>query len=276
MMQKDDTVIGVIPARIGSSRLARKPLQQISEKSLIEHVWRQCLEAQLLDRLVIATDSEEVFSEASSFGAEVVMTSADIPSGSDRAAACCAILAGCPRENPSLEEVQEYLPQSCSLIVNIQGDMPFIKAQVIDESIEFFRDRSALYDLLTIATSIRDLDEFRDPSTVKVVCDQKGRGMYFSRSGIPYERDGMQDKAPSLALKHFGLYLYKPEILSDFIALEQSSLERCERLEQLRLLEAGYRIGVYQPDEGLFADWIDIDTDNDLEKARNLVQGKGE
>lgn len=221
--------LAVIPARLGSTRLPRKPLHRIAGRPLVEWVWRRVVAVPLFDHVVIATDSEEIMEHARSFGAEVEFTSPDHPSGTDRVA-----------------EVARRLPyRNFPIIVNVQGDEPFIDPAHLSAAVRLVREED--WDVGTVAAPIRNREEWLSPSVVKVVRALDGGALYFSRSPIPHLRDGEpgpSDFASGEFLHHLGVYAYRANALQQWVSLPEGKLERLERLEQLRPLAAGVRIGV--------------------------------
>lgn len=248
-----DAILAVIPARLGSTRLPRKPLRTLAGRPLVEWVWRRAVASELFDRVVIATDSVEIVSAADQFGAEAVLTDPDHPSGTDRVA-----------EVAARPENRDY-----SVVVNVQGDEPFVLARHLAPAIEMVRD--AGWDVGTAATPIRSVGEWRDPAAVKVVRGSDGAALYFSRAPVPFLRDGEPDES-SLAtgafLRHLGIYVYSSDALRRWVQLPEGELERIERLEQLRPLAAGIRIGVaiVDPVEG----GVDTPADADAAERRLL------
>jgi 3-deoxy-manno-octulosonate cytidylyltransferase (CMP-KDO synthetase) len=223
-----NSVLGVIPARIGSERLPRKPLHPIAGRPLVEWVWRRASRLGLLDRIVIATDSEEVAAAARGFGAHVELTSPLHASGTERAAEVAA--------RPAFH--------AFGIIANIQGDEPFLTAAQLGGAIERVRDG---WDVGTVAAPVETLAAWRDPAVVKVVCAAGGRALYFSRAPVPAMRDrdpSADELAAAPFLRHIGIYAYSRDALVRWVTLPAAPLEQCERLEQLRPLAAGLRIGV--------------------------------
>ncbi len=213
----------VIPARFASSRLPAKPLLRETGKYLIQHVYERACESKA-DAVIVATDDARIFDAVNSFGGSVVMTRADHPSGTDRVA-----------------EVAERLDSD--IIVNVQGDEPMIEPGTLDMLAGLLeKDREA--PMATLAVPIRALEQLRDPNCVKVVCDKQGRALYFSRSPIPYIRDGVPDFATGRFLQHLGLYAYRRQFLLELAKLPPEPLEQIEKLEQLRVLALGRRIQV--------------------------------
>jgi 3-deoxy-manno-octulosonate cytidylyltransferase (CMP-KDO synthetase) len=241
-------IVGIIPARFASTRLMGKPLAEIGGKPMIQHTWLSAKKAKLLDKVVIAVDDDKVFQVAKNFGAEVYMTPKDVASGSDRIAIVAA-----------------KIPEA-TIIVNIQGDEPFIKGKMIDEAIE-----PLLFDkkvsLSTLAKRITTVDEMKSPSVVKVVFDYNNYAMYFSRSPIPFARDArtnLERIENAEMYKHVGLYVYRKEALLKFTSLKPTDLEQTEKLEQLRFLEHAFKMKIVVTE----FDSLSVDTPKDLELAR--------
>jgi len=210
--------VGVIPARFGATRFPGKPLVEIAGQSMIQRVWAGACGAKTLDRVIVATDDARIADACRAFGAEVALTRADHPSGTDRVAEVAAGLA---------EDV----------VVNVQGDEPLIEGFVIDALVEALqRDRDAPMATLVHAA---EPGAQGDPNRVKVVLDVRGRALYFSRSPLPHLRPGQP--APPI-WQHVGLYAYRREFLLGYPRLEPTPAERAEGLEQLRALEHGFAI----------------------------------
>ena len=245
-------IIGIIPARFASSRLFGKVLADIGGKPMIQHTYENAKKSNLLNEIIIAVDDTKVANIAQSFGARVVMTPKDLQSGSDRAA-----------------EVLKSLPDA-EIIVNIQADEPFIKSTMIDQAIEpLLFDKSV--NVSTLAKRIESVEELRSPSVVKVVFDYNNFAMYFSRSPIPFVRDAKTNSQKiQLAeiYKHIGLYVFRRDHLLKFTKLQQTDLEKTERLEQLRMLENGFRIKIVTTE----FDTLSVDTPEDLDRARKYYQ----
>lgn len=236
----------VIPARYESTRLPGKPLLEISGKSLIHLVYERARESRLKDRVIIATDDQRIIDAASSFGAEAVMTSPSCKSGTDRV----------------FEAVKDT---DAGLIINVQGDEPFIRPDMIDLLFSVMENESL--DVATLCAPVTDDNEYSNPNTVKVVLDKNGFALYFSRSPIPYVRNG--NTRPML-YKHIGIYGFKGEFLKQFVSMPKSRLEETESLEQLRILENGFRIRVLTT----HYDGFGIDTMEDLQRARLILDRK--
>ncbi|MBW3627785.1 MAG: 3-deoxy-manno-octulosonate cytidylyltransferase [Gemmatimonadetes bacterium] len=222
-------VLGVIPARLASARLTRKPLHLLAGRTLMEWVWRRVVETELFSEVVIATESDEVAEEARRFGARTELTSQDHPSGTDRIA--------------EVARRREY--RGYASIVNIQGDEPFVSASQLEPTIALTSE--AGWQVGTAATTVSDSEELHDPAAVKVVLGDDARALYFSRAPIPVIRDADPTPADFSAgafLRHLGIYAYQAEALQEWVRLTPGRLERMEQLEQLRPLAAGMRIGV--------------------------------
>lgn len=221
-------VLGVIPARLGSERLPRKPLHVIAGRPLIEWVWRRVSAMPLVDRVVVATDSDEVLAACAAFGGEAVLTSAAHASGTDRVA----------------EVARRQGFEGFDIIVNIQGDEPFVQPDAVAAAVRQVTDG---WDIGTVAAPVGSVQALRDPSVVKVVRNDRGGALYFSRAPIPHLRGaepGPADLASDRWLRHIGIYAFTPAALRRWVALPEGRLERIERLEQLRALAAGLEIGV--------------------------------
>ena len=238
-------VLGVIPARYESTRFPGKPLVNIRGKSMIARVYERCRQAKTLDQVVVATDDQRIFDHVRSFGGEVMMTSKSHRSGTDR----CAEVAA---EHSEVE-----------IVVNIQGDEPFIDPNQIDQLVQLF-DGVSTVDIATLAKKIDSEEALMDPNIVKVVFNKQAQALYFSRSTIPFVRNlaSSQWLRHHDFYKHIGIYAFKNEVLQACAKLPQGRLEIMESLEQLRWLEAGYNISV-----GLTKlETMGIDTPEDLEK----------
>jgi len=211
---------------------------------MLERVYRRVLRSSLVTRVAIATDDRRICDAAEAFGAEVFMTAAAHPSGTDRVA-----------------EVARCFPEF-PIVVNVQGDEPFIEPEAIDQAI-----RPLLHDaaapVSTLKTALTDAKQIMDPNVVKVVTDSAGRALYFSRASIPYQRDA-SGKPAVACFKHLGLYVYRRDFLLAFPGLSRGPLEQSEKLEQLRVLENGYAIQVVET----VHDSVGVDTEEDLECAR--------
>jgi 3-deoxy-manno-octulosonate cytidylyltransferase (CMP-KDO synthetase) len=220
-------IVGIIPARFASTRLPGKPLLSDTGKPLIQHVVEAVRRASKLDRIIVATDDPRIARVVEGFGGEVALTRDDHPTGTDRVA-----------------EVIARMPEA-RLIVNIQGDEPELSGQAIDLVVELL-EADAEAPMATLATPIRDEAVYRDPTCVKVVASRLGRALYFSRSPIPHHRDGLPDlhAGPPAAFLHLGLYAYRRDFLLRLAAMPPSPLESAEKLEQLRVLEAGHPIAL--------------------------------
>ncbi len=215
----------IIPARYASSRLPGKPLLRATGKYLIQHVYERACQARA-DAVLVATDDQRIFDAVHSFGGQAVMTRSDHPSGTDRVA-----------------EVARTL--DVDVIVNLQGDEPQIEPETVDLLPQLL-DQDPDADVATLAVPIRSLEQWYDPACVKVVRDEAGRALYFSRSPVPFVRDGQPDfvAEPPCFLQHLGLYAYRRGFLLQLATLPPAPLELLEKLEQLRVLAAGRTIQV--------------------------------
>ena len=247
-------VVGIIPARYASTRFPGKPLALIKGKPMIQRVYEQALKSKL-DAVVIATDDVRIADAVMDFGGQYVMTSPNHRSGTDR---CC--------------EALDLLKTKYDAVVNIQGDEPFIDPKQIDLLVDLIvRDDTSLASL---AKRIDDEDELFSPNAVKVVVNQEGNAMYFSRNPIPFMRNVDRDEwlAKGRFYKHIGIYAYKADVLHQVARMEPSALEQAESLEQLRWLENGLAIRMALSD----AENISIDTPDDLHRAEQYAQTKPE
>jgi 3-deoxy-manno-octulosonate cytidylyltransferase (CMP-KDO synthetase) len=233
--------LGVIPARFASTRFPGKVLAQISSKSMLQHVYERSSQARYLTSTIIATDDQRVYDAAREFGARVRMTRSDHLSGTDRVA-----------EIASAENAE--------IIVNIQGDEPLIDPNAIDTAILPVAQEPDIV-MATLKKKIERQREIGDPNVVKVVTDQGGDAIYFSRCPIPFHRDGAGEY-----FKHIGLYVYRVDFLLSYSNLPVGPLERAERLEQLRALENGYKIRVVETEY----ESLGVDTPEDLERVSAL------
>lgn len=223
MGSRAPSIIGILPARWGSTRFPGKPLHLIAGKPLIQLVWEQCSKCSRLDELVIATDDERILAAAEGFGAKAVMTSPEHPTGTDRLAEAVRSLSG------------------AEIIVNIQGDEPLIDPALIDE-LAAVMAADATLDMATAANPLDPADPaVQDPNVVKVVTTLDGRALYFSRSPLPFFRNAVEGLP---VLRHKGIYAYRRTFLERFVTWPPSPLEKAESLEQLRALENGASIKV--------------------------------
>lgn len=235
-------IIGVIPARYSSTRFPGKPLADIGGKPMIQHAWESSSKSKLINELCVATDDKRIYDAVGRFWGKAVMTSSKHTSGSDR-----------------IGEVVKNI--KCDIVVNIQGDEPFINPANIDKAIKPLLADSKI-QVSTLCTRIKNKEEINNPNVVKVVTDKKGFALYFSRHGIPFNRD---DAKGITYYKHIGLYVYRKDYLMKFIKLKPSKLEIAEKLEQLRILENGERIKVVVTN----IDSVTVDTKEDLKKIKH-------
>lgn len=233
----------VIPARYESQRLPGKVLLEVQRKPLLQYVYENASKAHRADKVLIATDSKKVEDRALGFGAEVMFTSPDHTSGTERVAEVARKFA-------------DY-----SLVVNLQGDEPEMPPSYLDRLIDFL-SRDTSLSMVTLAAPITDREEVESPNNVKVVMDQKNRALYFSRALVPFPR-----KEPSCYYRHIGIYGFRRAFLLELVSLAPTPLEKAESLEQLRALENGYSIGVE------LVDFIPagIDTEDEFLAFKNRV-----
>ena len=246
--------VAIIPARFDATRFPGKPLALLRGKPIIQHVYEHATNASLIDFVVIATDDSRIFDAVNAFGGSAVMTSADHESGTDRIA-----------------EAAEAI--ECEYVVNVQGDEPFIRPQMIDDVVGLlFNDERV--SISTLAKKITDIHDIQSPHVVKVVMDNEGYALYFSRSPIPYYRDDWQNSESislkdrhSVVFKHVGIYGFRKEELKRFTSMEKGRLENIEKLEQLRALAAGMKIKVGETEFETHG----IDTIDDLRRAEEWL-----
>jgi 3-deoxy-manno-octulosonate cytidylyltransferase (CMP-KDO synthetase) len=243
--------IAIIPARYASTRFPGKPLAMLGEKSVIQRVYEQVTK-QL--PACVATDDERIFEHVKSFGGHAVMTRSDHKSGTDRIEEAVE----------KLQLAKEFdIDDNNTVIVNVQGDEPFIQPEQIQALCECFNDPTT--DIATLGIKFKTLEAIKNPNSPKIILDNMGFAMYFSRSVIPYVRGKEEAEWPQAFdfLKHIGMYAYKRSILKEVTSLPQSSLEIAESLEQLRWLQNGYKIKVGETTQ----ETIGIDTPEDLSEA---------
>jgi 3-deoxy-manno-octulosonate cytidylyltransferase (CMP-KDO synthetase) len=242
------TILAVIPARLGATRLPRKPLRLLGGAPLVVRVWERLTALALADCVVVATDSEDVARVARAAGAECVLTDSGHPSGTDRVA--------------EVARKSEY--KTYDVIVNVQGDEPFLPAEATRGATELVTSGSFPLGTAAVPAAPRVLDT---PDVVKVVRGDDGRALYFSRAGIPFLRDGNdRSTRDAMILQHLGIYAYTREALARWVALPPHPLERVEKLEQLRPLAAGMAMGVAVLEEEAPRG---IDTEEDLRLAND-------
>ena len=249
--------IAVIPARYGSSRFEGKPLADIMGKSMIRRVYEQVMQCKGLAGVWVATDDERIAAHLESFGARYCLTSPDLPNGTQR---CYRAYADTIR--PAIGEVD--------VIVNVQGDEPFIAPQALETVVKAFEE-GADKDIVTLVKRITEPEFLFDPNVVKAVRAKDGRALYFSRQAIPFQRDLAQTDAAAWLrttpyFKHIGLYAYRSAVLAELTALETGRLEKAESLEQLRWLENGYAIYGYETDY----ESVSVDRPEDIETLKKM------
>lgn len=246
--------IVIIPARYASSRLPRKPLADIAGKPMIQHVWEKAQQAGA-NRVIIATDHEEIEQVAKIFGAEVCMTSTEHNSGTERLA----------------EVIEKMAIADDEIIVNVQGDEPLIPPTIIQQVAQNLAENQV--NMATLAVKLETKEELFNPNCVKVITDQKGMALYFSRAAIPFARDYFADCNDAFVssqpyLRHIGIYAYRAKFVNQYIRWQPTVLEKLESLEQLRALWYGEKIHVELAKE---APQVGVDTLEDLERVRAIL-----
>jgi len=253
---KSQYCLGVIPVRMKSTRLPGKPLKDIAGKTLVQRVWEQAKKASRVSEVVIATDDQGILEHANALGARAVLTSDKHLTGSDRVAEVLSIWK---------ERVR-----TPDLVVNIQGDMPFISPFVIDEAIRTLAEAGDEFGMSTVATPIESEEDFLRPSVVKVALASDGGALYFSRAPIPFWREPSEVHPSAdepVGYKHVGLYVFRPAALQRLTAMPPSLPEKREKLEQLRALCGGIRIKVAVVSNAAVQPSIEVDTPEDLARA---------
>ena len=250
MPTQKPTVALIIPARWGSTRFPGKCLHPIAGKPLVQHVWERSLLAKKISCVIIATDDDRIAEAALNFGAEVIMTSPEHPSGTDRIAEVASRLEGITH------------------FINVQGDEPLIDPRLIERLADAMI-RDPKIRMITAATPFGDLSEANDPNCVKVVTGISGDALYFSRSRIPFHRDAHDPQSAVTPMLHLGIYGYRRDTLRKLVTLSPTTLEQCEKLEQLRALEHGIPIRVIPTTHR----GVGVDTPADALKVEKLIKG---
>lgn len=245
-------IVAVIPARHGSTRLPAKALATIAGKPLVLRVAEGTIATGLFDAVYVATDDSRIAAAVEGSGARAVMTRVDHPSGTDRVAEVAATL-------------------DADLVVNVQGDLPFVDRAFVEPAILPLLADPAV-SMGTVAVPIRERERWLDPNVVKVVVDERGRALYFSRAPIPACRDERDRVAPLFGWQHVGTYVYRRDFLLRFTSWSPTPLERLEKLEQLRALEHGAEVAVARVEASV----LEVDTDRDLEEARRVAERRTE
>jgi 3-deoxy-manno-octulosonate cytidylyltransferase (CMP-KDO synthetase) len=238
-------ILGIIPARYGSTRFEGKPLALINGKMMIQRVYEQACKADRLSEVVVATDDERIYNAVLGFGGKAVMTSTNHKSGTDRC-----------------REVVDKVGAGFEAVINIQGDEPYINPLQINQIAELISDKDT--PIASLCKPVHDAEELASPNAVKVVFDKNGKALYFSRFAIPY----LRNKVERTFYKHIGIYAYKTLTLREISALPQSGLELAESLEQLRWLENGYtvRMGVTEFES------FSVDVPEDITKIESVFK----
>lgn len=244
-------VVAIIPARYGSTRFPAKMIKDLCGKPLVLHTYERCCEAKMIDRAIIAVDDVRVEEALKPYGVPVIMTRADHQSGTDRIAEVAAAL-------------------DTDLIVNVQGDEVMISPAVIDQVAQVLLDKPEAV-MATVRHRLTDPAKYNNPNNVKVVCDREGMALYFSRSPIPHVRDEADRIAGHQEhWLHLGIYSFRRDFLLQYASLPQTTLEKLEKLEQLRVLEHGHKIAVVDTEY----ESIGVDTPEDFEMVRAILEGR--
>lgn len=242
-------ILGIIPSRYASSRFPGKPLVELHGKSMIQHVYERAKQSQQLERIVVATDDDRIYEHAQSFGGDVVMTSSDHQSGTDR----CV-------------EAYRLLDEPYDAVINIQGDEPVLNPRQLDLLAFCFNDDQC--EIATLAVKVKTNDILFDSSKIKVVLDNNQNAVYFSRHPIPYQQKPAEEWLESATyLKHVGIYGFRTDILRELGKLPASSLELAESLEQLRWMQNGYKIYVKITE----FDSISVDIPQDVNRVLEIM-----
>ena len=238
-------IAAIIPAWYASTRFPGKPLADIKGRPMIEHVYNRVKDIDEIEKVIIATDDQRIYQQVEEFGGTVLMTSSNLKSGTDRIAEAAAKL-------------------EVDIVVNVQGDEPLLKQEMVREAIQpFYEDSTVL--MSTLKKEIIDPSEINNPNVVKVVTDKKENALYFSRNPIPYPRN-----EGTIYYKHIGLYVYNKQFLIEYSQLQQTSLEKSESLEQLRVLENGYKIRVVETKYNS----IGVDVPEDILKVEKMMDSR--
>jgi len=235
-------VVGIIPARYGSTRFPGKPLAMIGNKTMIEWTYINSRKSKILSEVIVATDDERIENEVLKFGGQVFMTDKNHESGTDR-----------------IIEVAKQV--DADIVVNIQGDEPAIESSLIDGVAELKKENPK-WEMTSAAILISDKSEYQDPNRVKVVFDKNGKALYFSRSLIP-----SQFKKEAEVYRHLGIYAYEKDFLLGYNSLPESDWEKSESLEQLRAIQAGYNIGIFVTKQAA----LSVDSPQDLEELKRIL-----
>ncbi len=245
-------IVAVIPSRYGSTRFIGKPLVSIAGKPMIQRAYERASRSTLLSSVFVATDDRRIFEAVESFGGNAVMTSPDLRSGTDRVA----------------EAVESMDLDDGDVVINVQGDQPHFPPQIIDEVAKPLIDNPD-QPMATLVIQMTDPQEITHPNFVKTVIDGNGYALYFSRSVVPFSRDGIER---AVYWKHLGFYSYRRSFLRTFAELPTGVLEEAEKLEQLRALEYGYRIKIQETEY----DSIEVDTLQDARRVEQQILAEGE
>ena len=247
--------IGIIPARYASTRFPGKPLADLKGKTILQRTWEQTRKSKLLKAVAVATDDDRIADAVRSFGGAVVMTASTHRTGTER----------CYEAARKMKRELKLAPED--VVINVQGDEPFIEPDQIDSLVRCFKKEST--EIATLVKPISKMEELLSRSTAKVLLDTQERAIYFSRAPIPFFRDAPQEQwlEKHRYFKHLGMYCYRLEVLGKLVKLKPSPLEQAESLEQLRWIENGYTIATRKT----LHESIAIDTPEDLKRAWNSI-----
>jgi 3-deoxy-manno-octulosonate cytidylyltransferase (CMP-KDO synthetase) len=242
-------ILGIIPSRYESSRFPGKPLIDIKGKSMIQRVYEQAKQSNLINELVVATDDDRIYNHVKNFGGQVMMTSTKHTSGTDR----CG------------EVIENY--NDFDIVINIQGDEPLIQPQQLDNLLHVFKNSDV--KIATLVKQMTDINDVLNPNRVKVVLDKNNNSIYFSRNPIPFVAKYKQSEWLNYSTfwKHIGIYAWRTDVLTQLVNLPKTQLEKTESLEQLRWLYNGYKIKTVETK----IETPNIDTPEDLEKVLPLI-----
>lgn len=247
-------IIAIIPARFHSQRLRGKPLIDICGKPMIQRVYEQVMKSKLVDQVIVATDHKKIADTVRDFGGKVILTPKGIFTGTDRVAVAAKSL------------------KTAEIIINVQGDEPLIPPEMVDEVITLMKNNANIL-VGTLVKKINSPEELNNPNKVKTIIDKNNYACYFSRAPIPYMREynGRTFKNSGIWYSHVGIYAFRKKFLNKFYSWGISNLEKIEKLEQLRIIEQGYKIKVAVTKK----DSVAVDTNDDVEKVRSLIKKKG-
>ena len=270
MINKIEKIVVTIPARLESSRLPNKVMAQIGKKTMIERVLMSCSKAKNIDEIILCTDSNEIFNHAKSLGYKALKTINNLSSGTERISSVLRDIAFqfYPIEKDCSEEILIKLLSKIA-IINVQGDQPFLDPDVITSMVGIFKNSYLSPELITPIYKLSK-ESIHNPNVVKTLINGNKKAIYFSRAAIPYIRDVEKDDwyLKNIFWGHVGIYGYRGDILNKWNILKSSHLEKLEKLEQLRFIEAGYLFDTFEVE----GDFLSVDTFDQLQKAREIAE----